>query len=285
MKSRIYFFLDFCLLGLCIVTIGFLTVQTVGNVNMFTNLKWTVTHTSLVCLFVVVLAIIIQIVKLSNVFVLYRKINELNQQLKMTAATESFLSLDYKYYRPLNQLLQSLQLLFKQVVDHKQEFVGKYDKLMLSYMNLEEKYAQSYTVQLILEEISRELDSDQLLKKTTDIIMGVFGSKRCVIYMIDEEKDQLAIRATSEFTGNIPDNQVISISSASIIARAWRNRRVYTQVDTKLKEMEEYRKRNIQSILVIPLTGHRGCLGIMVIEHELEKGIKPGFNRICQTNY
>lgn len=151
----------------------------------------------------------------------------------------------------------------------------KYNKLWYSYLHLEEKYAQSYTVQLILEEISRELDSDRLLKKTTDIVMGVFGSKKCIIYMKEEGKAVLTVRASSEFTDDIPEKETVSLDDDNIIAGAWRNLRVYTLDDAKPEEMEEFRKKNVNSVLVIPLAGHRDCWGIMVIEHEAEAGLSP----------
>ena len=41
-------------------------------------------------------------------------------------------------------------------------------------------YSILQPAKLIQEEISRELEVDQLVKKTADIIMGLFGSKRCL---------------------------------------------------------------------------------------------------------
>lgn len=160
----------------------------------------------------------------------------------------------------------------REMLQKQKESDAKYDQLLRSYMTLEEKYAQSYTVQLILEEITRELDSDMLLKKTTDIIMGVFGSKRCVIYMFAEDSDALVCRADSD--GNDRSEQAsVSLSSSSIISRSWRNRRVYTEADLKPRELEELKLRNVYGCQTIPLNGHRGCLGIMLIEHERAGGL------------
>lgn len=160
------------------------------------------------------------------------------------------------------------------ILQKQRESEAKYNQLLRSYMALEEKYAQSYTVQLILEEITRELDSDMLLKKTTDIIMGVFGSKRCAIYMFDENSDALVCRADSN--GNDTQEQVsIPLSSPNIIARSWRNRRVYTEADLNPRELEKLKLRNVYGCQTIPLNGHRGCLGIMLIEHERAGGLSP----------
>ncbi len=205
-----------------------------------------------------------------------RSIDELSAFLENASLAEAVKELNSNDQEGFSRLLQSFKILLERQVRAFQEYEQEYNKLLYSYMNLEEKYAQSYTVQLILEEISRELDSDQLLKKTTDIIMGVFGSKRCAIYMVNEENEVLLAKADSGFTGNsIDDAKPIPLSSSSFIAVAWRDRRVYSEADMNQQEIQELRKRNIHGILAIPLNGRRGCLGIMVIEHELEKGFSP----------
>ncbi len=150
------------------------------------------------------------------------------------------------------------------------ELESNYRKIQYSKMDLEEKYAQSYTLQLILEEISRELDIDQLLKKTSDIIIGVFGSKRCTIYMVDDEMENLVPRASS---GGRVVLKEISLQSDNIIVRACLEKQVFTERDFSPQELAEILKQNIRSILVIPLTGRNNNLGTLVIEHEQADGI------------
>jgi diguanylate cyclase (GGDEF)-like protein len=177
------------------------------------------------------------------------------------------------YFDELGKLRQSLIEMTHRLKDANSEFEDKYRKLLLSNMNLEERYAQSYTIQLILEEIGRELDSDQLLKKTSDIIMGVFGSKRCTIFMVDEAQGCLAIRADSGIGDSNWDNPVIPIDSDNIIARSWRAKRVFTEADAKPEELKAFKARNIQSFHGFPLAGRRGGLGLIIIEHQLVGGL------------
>jgi diguanylate cyclase (GGDEF)-like protein len=177
------------------------------------------------------------------------------------------------YFDELGKLRQSLIDMLLRLKKSNMEFEDKYRQLLLSNMNLEEKYAQSYTIELILEEIGRELDSDQLLKKTSDIIMGVFGSKCCTIYMVDEEKDCLVIKANSGVGDSIGENSIIPIDSDNIIARSWRTKKIFTEADAKPKELKALRARNIQSFHGFPLTGRRGGLGLILIEHQLAGGL------------
>ena len=232
-KARIRYSLDFCLIGLLLLIVGFLFDQIAIRLQITFNSKWSALDIGLVLLAALMLLMIMAVLTQRH------SGRQLSQREEFT------------------------------------ELQQKYHKLLYSYMNLEEKYAQSYTVQLILEEISRELDSDRLFKKTTDIIMGVFGSKKCIIYMADTNKNLLVARASSEFNGGLPDEASISLSSQNIIAGAWRDRRVYTETDTKQPEMAELQRRSVNSILAIPLTGLQDCLGIMVIEHELKTGLSP----------
>jgi diguanylate cyclase (GGDEF)-like protein len=176
------------------------------------------------------------------------------------------------YFDEIGKLRQSLIDMIQRIQKGNMDFEDRYRKLLLSNMNLEEKYAQSYTIELILEEIGRELDSDQLLKKTSDIIMGVFGSKRCIIYMVDEEQSCLVIRADSGIGDSNWENSIIPINSDNIIARSWRTKRVFTEADAKPKELKTLKAHNVDSFHGFPLAGRRGGLGVIIIEHQVSGG-------------
>jgi diguanylate cyclase (GGDEF)-like protein len=275
MKVRIRNFRDVFLTGLIFLIMVFIIYQVAIQWNVFTCPKWFDGNTVIVLLIIVFITTVFFAFKQSRSADQVRQMEQLSELLKNTTLEEAVKlgetdpkSLPGEWVKILRKILDKEQQL-------NEEYQQKYNKLLYSYMHLEEKYAQSYTVQLILEEISRELDSDCLLKKTTDIIMGVFGSKKCTIYMKDEGKDELVVKASSEFNDDLPEKGTVSLACDSIIAGAWRNLRVYTWADTKPEEMAEFRKRNVNSILVIPLTGHRDCLGIMVIEHEMKDGLSP----------
>lgn len=207
---------------------------------------------------------------LSNFFVkkTVDRVVEMNQYIKNQ---DHPLKID-KNRDELSELRQSLIEMQRSSEETRLEIEANYRKLQLSNMSLEEKYAQSYTLQLIQEEISRELDTGQLLVKAADIIIGVFGCKRCTIYMLDEENSCLLARANSGFAvGNKSKN--IPLESTSIISRSCMNRKVYTESDANSEEKTLFYQENVRSVLTLPLMGRSNCLGTMVIEHERTNGI------------
>jgi diguanylate cyclase (GGDEF)-like protein len=231
---------------------------------------WELFNGNILGFFVALVAgiIIIGLFSLYLKSVLYR-IKELTDYFKSYSDdTSSELKPD-RYFDELGKLRQILIEMLQRIQQGKTGFEEKYRQLLLANMKLEEKYAQSYTIQLILEEISRELDSDQLLKKTSDIIMGVFGSKRCTIYMVDDKQEYLVIKADSGTTETGDENSNIATDSDNIIARSWRTTRIFTEADAKPKELKALNANNIQSFHCFPLTGRRGGLGVILIEHQL----------------
>jgi diguanylate cyclase (GGDEF)-like protein len=176
------------------------------------------------------------------------------------------------YFDELGKLRQSLIDMLGRIKFNQSEIEDRYRELLLANMNLEEKYAQSYTIRLILEEISRELDIDQLLRKTSDIIVGVFGSKRCIIYLLDEKQECLVVRADTG-AGEVDEKTSISLDSDNMIARLWKTKRPFSESDAKSKELKTLKAHNINSFHGIPLTGRRGSLGLIFIENQLVGGL------------
>jgi diguanylate cyclase (GGDEF)-like protein len=181
------------------------------------------------------------------------------------------------YAPELRKLVETFLSILKYNENWNYEFQKRYNNLLNSHLNQEEKYAQTYTIRYIFEVISRELDLEQLLKQTTDIVMGVLGSKGCFIYILDENGTSLAVKASSGVITIDGGKEIIPITSSSIIAQAWENRRVYSEIAGELIEkMEESEPKATR--LVIPLSGRLDfgiCLGIMVIEQEVIGGLRP----------
>lgn len=167
------------------------------------------------------------------------------------------------HHDDLAELRQSFVTMYTRMEESRREMETNYRKLQLSSLTLEEKYAQAYTLQLIQEEIGRELDSNQLLKKTLDILLGVFGSKRCIIYMVDEQKSVLELKANSGFASVPEGEKIIPLDAPHLVARACRERRVFTDAD------EAVAKGKASGNIVIPLSGRHNCLGVMVMENDL----------------
>ncbi len=167
------------------------------------------------------------------------------------------------HHDDLAELRQSFVTMYTRMEESRRDMEMNYQKLQLSSLTLEEKYAQAYTLQLIQEEIARELDSNQLMKKTLDILLGVFGSKWCTIYMVNEQKSVLELKANSGFAAAPVYDKIIPVDADHLVARACRERMVFTDAD------EAMAQGKTSGNIAIPLSGRHNCLGVMVMENEL----------------
>lgn len=203
------------------------------------------------------------------------RIQELNDFLKATARGENVELKSDCFQDEITELSQSIVETFQKLATSRGELESNCQKLAVTNQKLESSYIFSYNLQLIQEEISRELEIDKLVKKTADIIVGLFGSKRCLIYMADEESETLNAMAFSGSTEKGTPNKTIAFNSNSMIARSWREKTIFTEKDATPEEIDQLHKRNIKSILTVPLIGRQRSVGIMVLEHELalSKGI------------
>ncbi len=201
------------------------------------------------------------------------RIQKLNHYLQVTASGKNIKLSEDSYQDELTELGQSIVEVFRRMVTSQGELENNCQQLAATNQKLESNYIQSYNLQIIQEEISRELEIDKLVKKTADIIMGLFGSKRCLIYMADEESETLNATAYSGSMGKGAPKKSIAFNSNNMVARSWREKMIYTENEAKPDELDQLHKRNINSVLTVPLIGRQGKVGIMVLEHELANGI------------
>lgn len=210
--------------------------------------------------------VIIVIIITLSIFLLYlrnksnnRRIGELKNFLKeITAGNFPTLSPERQHddLAELRRLL--LEMRAKAILDHR-ELEENYYKLQLSKMTLEEKYAQAYTLQLIQEEISREIDSDKLLSKALNILLGVFGSTRCLFYLLHD--DQLILKVKSGFSPDLDLPREIRLDSGHMFSKACIEKGI-------CRDMVRPNGATAYDSLIIPLMGRQDCLGVMVMENE-----------------
>jgi len=220
---------------------------------------------------------LLMILVISRIFCrrLVNRIQELNDYLKATASGISVELKKDRFKDEITELGQLIVGVFRTMASSRGELEDNCQKLAATNQKLESNYIQSYNLQLIQEEISRELEIDKLVKKTADIIMGLFGSKRCLIYMAEEESETLNARAYSGLMEKGAPKKTIAFNSNNMIARSWREKTIFTEKDATSEELAQLHKRNIKSVLTVPLVGRQGRVGIMVLEHEVDlpKGI------------
>jgi diguanylate cyclase (GGDEF)-like protein len=198
-----------------------------------------------------------------------QRIGELNQYLQqLFQGKGSQPGLD-QYQDELTEVREAFGKIYAQMEQSRLQLEENYRKLQLSTMQVEEKYAQAYTLRLIQEEISRELDTDNLLKKTVDIVIGVLGCKYCSIYLADTKEEVLSQRAVSGSLGDQSLPEMVPIESNHLLARVFREKLAFTQLNLPDEDI----RKEYQSFAAVPLVGSRSCLGVLLFEQEIGGGI------------
>jgi diguanylate cyclase (GGDEF)-like protein len=213
---------------------------------------------------------------------LVQNLGKLNDSLKMVLAGDSEESKTVVLRNELDVLQQLFVELYHKARLSELEAEERYRKLQLSYISLEEKYAQSYTFRFIQEQLSRELDSKELLKKTLDVVMGVFGSRKSIIYMMDESKNALVAKAFLGFKDNCGlqgYKEEISFEENNFYVRTCMEKRVFTTMVSGSDDLfgEQYQ------IMMVPLNARHNCLGLMVLEVDIARHIDPELMEFAES--
>ncbi|HYH01975.1 MAG TPA: GGDEF domain-containing protein [Bacillota bacterium] len=196
---------------------------------------------------------------------LAEQLGEVNQYLTNVLAGDAAEYESAEYQGELRILCDVFLELFQQIRQKEAEDNERYHQLQLSYISLEEKYAQSYTFRFIQEQISRELNSHELINKTIDVVMGVFGSRRSIIYMMDEAKNALVVKASLGYKDNSEYREEIPFTENSFYVQTCKEKKVFTTMvsgsDTNPDEQFQ--------IMMVPLNARHSCLGLMVLEVDI----------------
>ena len=193
----------------------------------------------------------------------------MNQYLKNVLAGNTTGNEDAEYQEELRILRDVFLELFEQIRLKETEANERYHQLQLSYISLEEKYAQSYTFRFVQEQISRELNSSELLNKTLDVVMGVFGSRRSIIYMMDESKNALVVKASLGYKDSSEYREEISFTEDNFYVQTCKEKRVFTTMisGSTTDPDEQYQ------IMMVPLNARHNCLGLLVLEMDIYRTI------------
>jgi diguanylate cyclase (GGDEF)-like protein len=189
------------------------------------------------------------------------RISELNHNFQVLIAGDSPGFELEEGHDELSSLRNVVYEIYTKMKSEVLELEQKYQQLQLSYISLEEKYAQSYTFRFIQEQISRELNSNELLYKTLDVVMGVFGSRRSTIYMMDEVKNTLIAKAGLGLKSGDEYREEIPFAEDNLYVKCCLENKVLASViSDPLKQDEECQ------IMMVPLSARHNCLGLMVLE-------------------
>lgn len=158
----------------------------------------------------------------------------------------------------------------KKVPSQKTEY-SELTEALAAIARLEEELAQKTLEADALREIGQAiglmLDIDEMLKMVADIIVQVTGTDLCLIYLLNESKTELILRATSRPAGGIIGKIRLKVGEGitgwvakerqhvALHKEAWR--------DERFKAIPDLQQDTYQSMLSVPLSGKDDLVGVI----------------------
>lgn len=143
-------------------------------------------------------------------------------------------------------------------------------ELISAHVALEEKYVESYTLNLVQESIFQQLDRMRIMENASDILMGVLGGKSCSIYLNLLKEDFLRMMVGTGVLDEECFKPEYSIHDSALIPTTWRQDGICDERNMDSKEREALKKSGIHSVLCVPLTGQDHMWGVILLTHALE---------------
>ncbi len=137
------------------------------------------------------------------------------------------------------------------------------------------RYARRLSTMIEMSrEISSVLNIDELLARIMHLAIEVTGARRGCILFIDEEKDELVLRAEKDISGS---NQTGGTYSRLIVAEVLKNQQ--TVLSENAMEDDRFRKYDsviagkLKSVLGLPLRQGNEIKGVCYLENSLSAGV------------
>lgn len=147
-----------------------------------------------------------------------------------------------------------------------------------THLLLEERYAETYALYLIEQEIAAELDVDKILPKVTDIVLGLLGGRSCSILLADQERSCLheaAVSGTGRGDLSFP-------LSGNPIARCWADNLPLSHSDLTEAEREFWAARGTNGLLCTPLSTKTERVGLILVEYDrLPQSLEDHRDLLC----
>lgn len=161
------------------------------------------------------------------------------------------------------EMTDRLNKALKEKEDHLTELVA-------AHVTLEEKYVESYTLNLVQESIFQQLDRVRILENASDILMGVLGGEACAIYMNCPKEDTLRLVVSVGSLNEECFKTLYSIEDNALIPTTWRRERVSDEMIMLPEKRDSLAKSGIASVLCVPLTGQDHMWGVILLTHALK---------------
>lgn len=129
------------------------------------------------------------------------------------------------------------------------------------------------TLYQVSKAISSELDLPRVLAVVMDKTMEVIRADRGLIALVDEETQQLSVRA-SRHMGDLTPDGGLSMISGRIVKEAMETRKgVLTQdamADRRFDNSQSIQFFNIRSAMCVPLLSHERLVGVLYVDNRMQ---------------
>jgi len=132
---------------------------------------------------------------------------------------------------------------------------------------LGEAQQEADALRLIGQVIGSLPNLEEMLKMTADIVVNVVGADLCLIYILDESKNELVLRAASRWARGAVGKIRLKVGEGITgwVARQRKHVAIGhdASLDSRFKPAPELRQDSYQSILSVPMPGKTDIVGVI----------------------
>ncbi|MDO8683549.1 MAG: GAF domain-containing protein [Armatimonadota bacterium] len=149
----------------------------------------------------------------------------------------------------------------------RRELAAAQSKLARLETTLEEKEIETEALRLLGQAIGSTLDLEEMLRMVADIVVKVTGTDLCLIYILNESKTELALRAASRPARGVIGKIRLKVGEGITgwVAKERKHVAINKDVflDSRFKPVPEFQQDNYQSMLSVPLPGKTELVGVI----------------------
>lgn len=132
---------------------------------------------------------------------------------------------------------------------------------------LQDKQLESSALRQIGQAMGMLFDIDEMLKKVAEIIVRVTGTDLCLIFLLDQAKTNLVLRASSGPSSGITGKIKLKVGEG-VTGWVAKERRLVALdreawLDARFKPVPEFQQDTYQSMLSLPLPGKEDLVGVI----------------------
>lgn len=132
---------------------------------------------------------------------------------------------------------------------------------------LEENHIETDAIRLLGQAIASTLDLEEMLKRVADIVVKVTDTDLCLIYILNESKRELVLRAASRPARGVIGKIRLKVGEGITGWVAKERKHVAidrdASLDARFKPVPEFQQDNYQSMLSVPLPGRTELVGVI----------------------